>query len=313
MRAGVLRHRRKTPRGRIWAWVCAGAFLAALPALFGCTTETRVFRIGYMICNSLSETRGRFDALTASLSETTGARFDAVYLDTSDVEDAFSRGEIDFAHTNSLLYITLRQRHGAIVVAAEKRGTYGVRTRGVFVVRKDSGLQGLADLKGKRVVFGPQWAPFGFLAQYALLLDAGIDPETDLGYYAIPAGSWKHEKVIYSVLHGEFDAGASPLMDLEEMIAEGRISKDNLEVLAASELAPYCTVSASPRVPGEWVEKTRRALLAITPQTTAEAGGERLLVLKRALVDGFEPISDSEYDPMRQWARTAKMPPFQEF
>ena len=45
------------------------------------------------------------------------------------------------------------------------------------------------------MMFGPQWAPFGFLAEYALLLQAGVDPETDLGYYAIPHGTWKHQKI----------------------------------------------------------------------------------------------------------------------
>jgi len=290
------------------------AVVAVLLAVAGCRTgDPRVFRIGFMICNSRAETEERFAPLTAYLSRTTGARFEPVYLDTSDVEEAFERGDLDFTHTNSLLYVILHERHGARVLAADRRGSFGAPTRGVIIARKDSGLATLADLVGKRFVFGPQWAPFGFLTQYALLLENGIDPETDLGYYAIPHGSWKHEKVMYSVLYGAFDAGAAPLIDLEEMAAEGQIDPDDFVVLARGDLAPYCTVAASPKVPAEWADKVRTALLAVDADTTAGVGGENLRVLRRALLTGFAKVTDADYEPIRSWARTAKMPPYEEY
>ncbi len=287
--------------------------LALLALATGACREPRTFRIGYMICNSRAETEARFGPLTAYLSEATGARFVPVYLDTVDVEDAYVRGDLDFTHTNSALYVTLRERHGLRVVAADRRGAFGARTLGAIIARRDSGIRTLADLKGKRFVFGPQWAPFGFLAQYALLLENGIDPETDLGYYAIPHGSWKHEKAIYAVLYGAFDAGAAPMIDLEEMTAEGKVSPDDFVILAKSELAPYCTVGARPEVPREWVDRVREALLGLTPETTVEWAGERLRVLGRAGLGGFEAVTDSDYDRIRQWARRAKLPPYEEY
>ncbi len=298
------------------AWALGLLALAAgFPGVLsgGCRGAPPTFRIGYMICNSLQETRERFQPLTAYLSRATGARFEAVYLDTVDVEDALRRGDLEFTHTNSLLYVVFRERYGVRPVAADKRGAFGVRTRGTIIARKDSGIRSLEDLRGKRFAFGPQWAPFGFLAQYALLLEAGIDPETDLGYYAIPRGSWKHEKVIYAVLYGAFDAGAAPLIDLEEMAAEGRISPDDFVVLARSDLAPYCTVAAVPRVPQEWVDRVRRALLDLAPGTTAEVDGERVRVLSRARISGFSPVTDAAYDPIRRWARAARMPPYETY
>ena len=287
--------------------------LTLLAITAGCRSEPQTLRIGYMICNSPEETRERFDPLTAYLSQATGTRFEAVYLDTQDVEDAFARGDVDLVHTNSLLYVVLRERHGAELVAADRRGSFGAHTRGVIVVRKDSDIRDLTDLKGRRLVFGPQWAPFGFLAQYALLLEGGIDPETDLALYAFPKGTWKHEKVIYSVLYGAYAAGATPLIDLEEMAAEGRIAADDLRVIGRSGLAPYCTVSAHPGVDPELRDKLRSALLAIGPETTADTGEERLKVLQRGMVTGFEELNDSDYDPIRAWARSAKMPPYEEY
>ncbi|WP_025323231.1 phosphate/phosphite/phosphonate ABC transporter substrate-binding protein [Deferrisoma camini] len=295
-------------------------FLAAVGALAGLAllavggrSASQTFRIGYMICNSVEETRERFAPLTAYLSEATGARFEPVYLNTYDVEEAFARGEFEFTHTNSLLYITLRERYGVRPIAVERRGSFGAKTRGVIIARKDSGLRSLNDLRGKRLVFGPQWAPFGFLAQYALMLEAGVDPEKDLGYYAIPRGSWKHQKIIYSVLYGAFDAGTAPLIDLEEMAADGRIAPDDFVILGQSGLAPYCTFGASKEVPRRWADRVRKALLALDEQTTARVGDETLLVLKRAQIRGYDEARDVDYDELRRWARLAKMPPYEEY
>jgi phosphonate transport system substrate-binding protein len=294
------------------ALALAALALLTVLCLGGCREEAPTFRVGYMICNSIEETRARFEPLTAYLSEAVGARFEPVFIDTVDVEEHFEKGELDFAHTNSLLYVTLAERHDAKLVVADKRGTYGALSKGTIIVRADSGIKTLADLKDKRLIFGPQWAPFGFLSQYALMVKSGVDPEVDLGPYAFPGGSWKHEKIIYSVLYGAYDAGAAPLIDLEEMTAEAKIAPGAFRVIASSELAPYCTVSASPDTDAKWTAKVREALLALTPETTVEIGGERLKVLDNALLTGFESLDEAAYDTIRDWARTAKMPPYEE-
>lgn len=269
----------------------------------------KVYRIGYMLCNSERETRERFLPLTRYLSEETGYRFEFVPVDTHEVEKRFGQGEFQFAHTNSLLYIILKERFGVTLVASEKRGKYGVRTGGAIIARKGGGITTLADLKGKRFGFGPMLAPTGFLAEYALLLDRGIDPERDL-VYSIPKGSFKHEKVIYGVLFGAYDGGAAPLIDLEEMTREGRISPDELTILAETPLVPYCTFSTSRDLPREVVERVRSALLKLTPETTVEMDGEQVKVMKRAWIDGYENIPDSAYDPLREMAKKSAMPPF---
>ncbi len=55
----------------------------------------------------------------------------------------------------------------------------------------------------------------------------------------------------------------------------------------------------------------REALLAVGDDTTADVGGERLHVLRRAQITGFEVLDDAEYEPLRAWARLAKMPPYE--
>lgn len=289
--------------------------LFALFALAGCKAEGKrpVVKIGYMICNSEEETLSRFTPLTRYLSDRCGVDFVLVPIDTHDFEKRFKQGDLMFTHTNSLLYIILRENHGLQLVASEKRGQFGARSAGAIIARKGSGIEKLADIRGKRMAFGPMLAPTGYLAEYDLMLAAGINPERDLGYYSIPPGSYKHEKLIYGVLYGKYDVAAAPMLDLEEMTREGKISPDDFVILAQSKPAPYCTFGAARNADPALVKKVREALLALTPADTAEVDGERLKVLKAASIDGYEELLDSDYDSIREMARRVNMPPYQKY
>lgn len=292
------------------------AFLASLilAMLAGCDRRPPsgpTLRIGYMNCNSAEETMQRFGPLTRYLSEQIGVPLEAVPVDTQDFEERFKAGEFTFTHTNSILYIMLKHDYDLQLLATEKRGQFGSRTAGAIIVRRDSPIQSLQELRGKRMIFGPQMAPTGYMAQYDLMLKAGLDPERDLGFSTIPQGSFKHEKLIYGVYLGAFDAAAAPVLDLETMTREGKIAADDFRILAQSEIIPYCTFGAAKSADPALVEKFRKALLELTPATTVEISGQRLKVLGSAWVDGFEPLQDRDYDPVRAMAKRTNMPPYQ--
>lgn len=272
-----------------------------------------VYRIGLMNCNTEAETLARFKPLAAYLSQKLGVTFEAVAVNTEDFEERFGKGEFAFTHTNSLLYVILKERHGLKLLASDKRGQFGARSAGTIVARKGSGITKLEQVRGKRMVFGPVMAPTGFVSQYDLLLRAGIDPEKDLAYYAIPSGSYKHEKLVYGLLYGMYDVAASPALDLEVMTREGKITADDFVVLAQGELIPYCTFGAAKNVDPALFEQVRKALVELTPEATAEVDGERVKVLKAVWVDGFEELLDSDFDPLREMAKRTNMPPYQKF
>ncbi len=283
--------------------------------LSGCkeTKKRPVMRIGFMNCNNQQETMQRFTPLAKYLSEKLNIDFIPVPVDTVDFEKRFKSGEFAFTHTNSLLYIILKKHYDIQLIASDKRGNFGARSGGAIIARKGSGITKLSDIKGKRMVFGPQLAPTGYLAEYDLMLRNGIDPEKDLAYYAIPSGSYKHEKLIYGVLYGKYDVGAAPLLDMENMTREGKISPDDFVILAQTPIIPYCTFGAAKNVDPELVKKFRQALLDLKPTDTVEVDGERVKVLKAAWDDGFEQLLDSDYDPIRDMARRVNMPPYQKY
>lgn len=287
-----------------------------LVPLFSCRSgqvkeEQRTCTIGYMICNSEQETLHRFKPLTEYLGRKLGVRFEMKAIDTVD----FTREaeKLDFTHTNSLLYVIMHRNHGVEVLAAEKAGSLGARAKGVILVSKKSGIRKVRDLKGKTMLFGPMLGPTSYMAQLDILLKNGIDPEDDLASYAIPHGSYKHEKVIYGVLFGKADAGAAPLLDLERMIDDGRIDREDLTVIAEGEPIPYCNFGVTQKVDDAFARRFKQALLDIGKGDTVELDGEVLKVLDRAQVDGYEAVSDKDFDGVREMAKRTNMPPYQKY
>jgi phosphonate transport system substrate-binding protein len=288
--------------------------IMSLTLLSSCKEQSRkVVKIGYMNCNNEQETKQRFVPLTRYLSDKVGVEFVMVPVDTHDFEKRFNQGEFAFTHTNSLLYIVLKERNNLKLVASEKRGNFGSRSGGAIIARKGSGITTLAQIRGKKFAFGPMLAPTGYLAEYDLMLRSGIDPEKDLGAYTIPSGSFKHEKLVYGVLFGQYDVSAATLLDLETMTKEGKITADDFTILAQTPLIPYCTFGAAATTDPALVDKVKKALLELKATDTAEVDGERLKVLKAAWIDGYEELADKDYDPVREMAKRVNMPPYQKF
>lgn len=291
------------------------AALALFFVISGCKSEGKrqVVKIGYMLCNSEQETTQRFLPLTKYLSDKVGVDFVMVPVDTHDFEKRYKAGEFTFTHTNSLIYIVLHENQGVQLLASEKRGKLGSRSAGTIIARKGSGITKLADIRGKRMAFGPMLAPTGYLAEYDMMLAAGINPENDLGHYTIPPGSYKHEKLIYGVLYGMYDVAAAPVMDLENMTRDGKIAADDLIVLAQSKPIPYCTFGVGKDVDPALVRKVKEALMSLKPSDTAVVDGEQIKVLKAAWIDGYEELLDSDYDPIREMAKRVNVAPYQKY
>lgn len=294
--------------------------LALLFIFAGCNNSTPqkttkpsgpTYKIGYMICNSEKETYERFEAFTAYLGQQLNANFEMVAIDTTQFMQELD--SLHFTHTNSLLYIMMNRFHGVEILATEKKDSLGSLSQGVFIVRKDSDIKTLTDLKGKTVLFGPTLAPTGFMSQIDLLQENGVDPENDLAFYTIPKGSFKHEKVVYGVLFERYDAGALPIGDVENMIIDNRIAEDDFRIIAKAKPIPYCNFAATQKIDDSFAQKFKQVILDITPETTVEFKGETVKVLSRALADGYENAQDSDFDIVREMAKRTNMPPYQKF
>lgn len=285
-------------------------------SFFSCNffKENKVYKIAYMICNSEKETIERFEPLNAYLEKETGYKFSLKAIDTVDFEDAHKKEKFDFTHSNPVIYIILNKEYGFKHLVAEKNGLYGVKTLGTIIVKKDSSIQSIKDLKGKKMIFGPTFAPFGYVTQLELLLRNGIDPYKDVSIIYQPKHSFQHEKIVYGVWFGSYDAGAAPMLDLEDMSKEGKIKlEEDFRIIAKTDLHPYCNFAYNPSIPDEVVKKVEKALLKIDKNTTVEFKGEKLNLFKAAKIEGYERLNDSDFDGLRNILKKINFPPYQTY
>ncbi|MCI5132741.1 MAG: phosphate/phosphite/phosphonate ABC transporter substrate-binding protein [Candidatus Electrothrix sp. EH2] len=283
------------------------------PAAVAIDTDKPILRFGYMICDSLKLSEERFAPFTAYLEKKLGRRVEMILKNTFEMESLVKNKEIDFFHVNSIVAILLKEKYKADLLAIDIRGKHGYKATGTIIARKDSGIKTIEDMRGKSMVFGPALAPFGYMAQYALLLENDFDPETDFSSYTIPSGSAKHDKVIYGVEYGKYDVGAAPRIDLDRLVEENIINIDEYNIIAESEPMPYCTIGARAEVDPDLKEQVKNIALNLQDDEVATVDGETLKVLKRMLIEGFAPVVDSEYDAIREDLKLCNMPPYTKY
>jgi phosphonate transport system substrate-binding protein len=295
----------------VLALLLAGTALVAAKGLL--RPPKPPLRIAFQVCNSIEENRSRFEALGAWLGKELGRKVVVSHVNTTDFVDLAARKTFDAVQANGYIYVNVKEKVGATLLAREEKLDTGRDTGGLVVVRAGSPARTLSDLAGKTIVYGPVLSPGGYLTQYDTILSAGLDPEKLFKGYTFLPGAWQHEKVVYSVLYGAVDAGAVKVGDLERMAGEGKVRLSDFRVLAKSEPVPNCTFFALPHLDPAEASRLRDALLRLSPGDFAEVEGERLNVLKRDGIRGYFPTRDGEFDGLRRMARRANLPPYERF
>jgi phosphonate transport system substrate-binding protein len=103
-----------------------------------------------------------------------GLRLDVRYFDAyGDQVEALLAGELDVAWNTNLAHVQTGSER-ALAMRDTDRGW-----RSLIVARGDSGLGGLADLRGRRVGFGDADSPQAHIVPVHALAAEGVDPDRD--------------------------------------------------------------------------------------------------------------------------------------
>ena len=153
--------------------------------------------------------------------------------------EAMGTGQIDVAFLPPMAYVLGHKRYGLEVLLKVERHGKTVY-RGEIIVRKDSGIETIDDLKGKTFAFVESSSASGHLYAKALLLKHGIvvGEERDTVLFTL-----SHPSVVLAVVQGKVDAGAC--FDDARVQAQD-IAPDVMEltkVLAYTDDIPADTVS----------------------------------------------------------------------
>lgn len=267
--------------------LCTAALLLAAPA----AGRAQDLRLGVLPRLSATELTAMFRPLADYLGRETGQKVTLVIAKDFDAfEKQVRDGEVDVAFANPLVYVQLKKDRelAPLGVAVEKKG--GTKFRGILVARKDSGLDDVRALKGKRLIFVDEDSLGGYIAQALMLKRQGYDVQKD--FVRLPFAK-KHDNVTMAVFNKAADAGGIREDDLEKM--SGKIDLGQLKVLAYTEYFPNWPLFAGPKVGAGTRDALRAALLKLKAGDPA---------LEAAKLTGFAPVADKDYDALREAART---------
>jgi phosphonate transport system substrate-binding protein len=203
--------------------------------------------------------------------------------------EAVRAKNIDLAYFGPMSYCLAKERCDIDCFAAKVKD--GVTTyRSILIANKDSGVQGLADIKGKKMGFGDVASTSAHLMpKYMLFKQAGLREKRD--YQQAFLG--KHDVVAINVQSGNVDAGGLNEFIYAGMVERGKLDPTKITVLGYSEAWPeYPWVYQNDLSP-ELRQKIRTAFLELKDPS----------VLKPLRADGFAVMTNKDYDVIRQAAQ----------
>ena len=193
-----------------------------------------------------------FADFQAYLSKATGKRviYYTVQSNAAEVE-AMRSGKLHIAgfSTGPTGFAVNLAGYVPIAVKGYPEGFQGYNL--IVVVKKDSPIKAMKDLKGKKVAHTSASSNSGNLAPRALFPALGITPDTD---YTV-AYSGKHDQSILGVVHGDYDAAPVASDVYDRMVAAGRVDKDALRIIWRSPKFPTSSFGLSSQLCPELAQK----------------------------------------------------------
>lgn len=227
----------------------------------------------------------------AHLEEVTGkdVRFFAVQSNSAEVEamrsgrlhiGGFSTGPTPFA-------VNLA---GAVPFAlmGSEDGRFGYTLQ--VYTRKDSGIDEMTDLKGKRIAHTSPTSNSGNQAPRALFPGLGVTPDED--YEVTYSGS--HDQSMLGVVAGDYDAAPVASEVVDRMAERGLYNPDEVKIVWESKPFPTTSYAHAHNLDPKLVEKIKEAFFSFDFEGTAL--GEEFTGVSK-----FIPISYKEdWDVIRE-------------
>lgn len=276
----------------------------SLLSLAGCTTATsnsnsqsstsanwpKKLRFAVSDAKGLEELQQNYEALRKTLEEVLETTIDFFPVDNYFVAaPALLSGELDIVLSGSSEYLVLNARGKAVPLVALTRPKYYT----LFIVKANSKIDSLADLKGKTIEMARIGSTGGYVGGIKLLLDAGLDPKSDVKIVS----SNKHS--LQALKSGEVDAWSRPLHRYQQALNNEGASFGDYPAIAKGKPLPNDIFVVSSLLAPKLVEEIRARLLDNRDRIV------QAILSAESLSKKFQgatlvPANDADYDMIRE-------------
>jgi phosphonate transport system substrate-binding protein len=221
--------------------------------------------------------------------------------------EAMASKQVDVGFLPPTAYVLAKDKGAASVILQSQR--YGVKEDGsntdqlvdnyksMIVVKKNSPINSIADLKGKKIAWQDVTSTAGYIYPAAEMKKAGVDPEKDVQGITVKG----HDKGVLAVLNGDVDAAAV----FED--ARNNVKKDFPNVFADTKVIyrtqgiPNDTIAVRSDMDQAWKDKISDAFIAIGK----DPEGQKIVKDIYTHV-GYVKATDKNFDVVREYQKAVQ-------
>ncbi|HPZ09411.1 MAG TPA: phosphate/phosphite/phosphonate ABC transporter substrate-binding protein [Candidatus Eremiobacteraeota bacterium] len=204
--------------------------------------------------------------------------------------DGLKSGDIDLANTGPLIYIKAHDIAGATpLVKPIAIKASAPNYKSYIIVRKDSGIENIAQLKGKKFAFTDKESASGYLMPVLMLSEAGVN---NTNFFSEIRYTGDHDSSLSAVYNSYVDAAG-----ISNYIYTKGVDKrlGDLKIIKESDQIPTAPIVARAGMSEELIQKIKKAFLNI--DTTKEETKEIIEILK---LEGYTEAYDKDYASIRK-------------
>ncbi|MEM1168713.1 MAG: phosphate/phosphite/phosphonate ABC transporter substrate-binding protein [Cyanobacteria bacterium P01_H01_bin.35] len=208
-----------------------------------------------------------------------------VTTDYSSMIEAASKGRLDLAYFGPLSYVLAKTKSNIEPFAAiEKNGetTY----QAIVIGNAELGIDSYEKIEGKIMAYGDQASTSSHLIPKSMLMEKGL--KAGENYEEVFAGA--HDAVAIAVANGNAQAGGLSKPIFTALIEKGTIDKNKVIVIAESKPFPQYPWTMRSDLEPELKTQIQQAFLQLEDEA----------ILKPFKADGFQAITDKDYDVVRE-------------
>ncbi|MBP1934131.1 phosphate/phosphite/phosphonate ABC transporter substrate-binding protein [Ammoniphilus resinae] len=213
-----------------------------------------------------------------------------VTTDYSSMIEAMRNGKIDIGYFGPLSYVLLKQKMDNAVAFAAKVEKGSPTYQAVVIAGTDTGVQNLADIKGKTVAYGDVASTSSHMIPKEMIFSKG-KLEQGRDYEEQFVGS--HDAVAMAVQNGNAQAGGLSKPIFESLVQKGTIDATKVKVIEESQPYPNYPWVLNADLDKDLQESIKQAFYNLKDES----------VLKPLKGEGYAPIEDKDYDVIRNMVK----------